>query len=268
MSILDRTINNDKQRLRRSEALLNQLYREEVDPPFQAPALRGVKVMALLSVLAILIFTGTLFFKFNNFIYLHEDVLNKRGNLEASLQRRSNLFTNMVNLTLNHAALEHTIFAYTSKARSGVVNKNEMSPDVKADLIDRAEQLGKSGILPEGWEEALEGFKNDGGGAALGRLMAVVEKYPDIKSAQTYQEMMTSLVEMEDKITMRRNEYNQTLHTYNTAIMRFPWKLLADWTGFERYDYFTVKNPGITAPIISADTYKELVPFIDEGTKQ
>lgn len=268
VSILDREIRNDKQRLRNSEALLNQLYREDVSPAYRAPIVRGVRVMALLSMLAVLIFTGTLFFKFNNFILLHEDVLTKGGNLQAAIQRRHNLFPNMVNLTLNHASLEHTIFAETARTRSEIVKKSGLPPKVQSDLVAKAERLGAAGALPTGWEQALEAFKGGGPEASLGRLLAVVEKYPDIQSAKTYEHMMTSLVNMEDLITKSRKEYNASLQMYNVAISRFPWKLLADWTDFKRIEYFTTENPGASAPIITQDTYKQLVPFYDEGSNK
>nr|CAV30809.1 magnetosome protein MamQ [Magnetovibrio blakemorei] len=265
VTIIDQSIINDKQRLRRSEALLNQLYREEVSPAFHAPAMRGVKVMAVISFLALLLFTGTLFFKFNNFIMLREDVLTKQGNLESAIQRRTNLFPNMVNLTLSHASLEHTIFAYTSKARSELIKKSNLPQEDKDQLVAKAEQLGAAGALPKGWEQALDSFKGGTPEASLGRLLAVVEKYPDIQSAKTYEQMMLSLVDMENMVTERRVAFNESLLMYNVAISKFPWSLLADWTDFMRIEYFVSEHPGAAAPLITKDTYQQLVPFLEEN---
>ena len=96
---------SDSQRIQRSEFLLSQLYRTDVKPRFVLPDLRLVKVLAYFSLLALVLFSGTLFYKFNNFILMREDVLSKASNMESAIQRRSNLFSNLVNLTLNHASL-------------------------------------------------------------------------------------------------------------------------------------------------------------------
>lgn len=100
---------SDSQRLQRSEHLLSQLYRQDVKPRFVMPDLHGVKVLAGFSFLALLLFAGTMFYKFNAFILLREDVLSKNSNLDSSIQRRKNLFSNLINLTLNHATLEHSV---------------------------------------------------------------------------------------------------------------------------------------------------------------
>ncbi len=253
---------SDKQRLQRTEALLGQLYREDVNPQFRIPAMRGVKVLATLSLLSILLFTGTLFFKFNAFILLREDVMAKEGNLESALQRRSNLFTNMINLTLNHASLEHSIFAYAARMRTEIVKGQELPKGIDKDLLAKAEQaLSSSG---GDWSAALKSITGDGAlgdAASLGRLLAVVEQYPNIQSSKTYEHMMSSLVNMEDVIVQRRMDYNDALRMYNMSISKFPWKLLAQWTDFKRMEYFTTESPGKTAPLITNEKYEILMPF-------
>lgn len=256
---------SDKQRLQRTEALLGQLYREDVNPSFRIPAMKGVKVLAALSVFSILLFTGTLFYKFNAFILLREDVMAKEGNLESALQRRSNLFTNMINLTLNHASLEHSVFAYAARMRTEIIQKKGALPQgLDKDLLAKAEAaIGKNG---GDWSAALKSLGSGSAGglgeaASLGRLLAVVEQYPNIQSSKTYEHMMTSLIDMEDKIIARRMEYNDTLRMYNTSISKFPWKMLAKWTEFKRMSYFTTDNPGKTAPLITNEKYEVLMPF-------
>jgi LemA protein len=257
----------DKQRLQRTEAILGQLYREDVNPKFQIPAMKGVRMLATISLLSITLFTGTLFYKFNDFILLREDTHAKMGNLESALQRRENLFSNMINLTLNHASLEHNIFAYAAKSRTEIAKQQGFTDDAQKELLARAETMaGKAGIgLPDNWQEGLKSLMGggvaEGSGASLGRLLAVVEQYPNIQSSKTYQHMMTSLVNMEDLIATRRIEYNDSLRMYNTSISKFPWKLLAHWTDFKRQAYFTTANPGKTAPLITNQKYEILMPF-------
>ncbi|WP_135075085.1 magnetosome protein MamQ [Terasakiella sp. SH-1] len=256
------------QRLKRSEAMLAQLYRDETEPRFSVPSMKGVKTLFLVSVLGILLFSGTLFYKFNDFIIFREDVLAKAGNLQSALQRRKDLFSNLVNLTLNHASLEHSIFSYTAKMRTEIIKKtgDVLPPEAVKDALGKNKDLAKGlGALGVGEANGADGLDLNDMGASLGRLLAVVEKYPDIKSAQTYTEAMVALVQMEDLITQRRMDYNESLRIYNSAISKFPWKILADFTNFPRFEYFNEKTITDSAPKLGLETYRPLVPFIDEG---
>jgi len=253
-----------RQRVKRSEALLSQLYRDEVDPPFRVPRIRGLGMIATISVIAVIFFTGTLFYKFNSFIWLREDVLTKGGNLESSIQRRKNLFGNLINLTLNHASLEHSVFANTAKMRTEIIKESKL-PEKLAEKLEAAVKGGggKGGeLLAKDWAKALEAlFGGESMDASLGRLLAVVEQYPNIQSSKTYQQMMSSLVEMENLIATRRVEYNLTLREYNTAISKFPWRLLAEMTSFKRFEYYTIETKGAAAPVITPAMFKQLVPL-------
>ncbi len=254
-----------EKRFRRSEVLLSRLYRDQINPRAWTPYVRGAKTMAYISVLAVVLFTGTLFFKFNSFILLREDVLSMASNLESAIQRRSNLFSNLVNLTLNHASLEHAVFTFAARMRTQIVNQGKLPADTARKLLPGSGKGGRSGAAggaPDDWTTALKALQNGGGEAAsLGRLLAVVERYPDIQSAKTYTKMMSSLIDMEDLIAKRRMEYNTSARMFNAAISKFPWKLLAKWTHFERFAYFAAGAPGAGGPLITLDVFKQLMPL-------
>ena len=272
------------QRVKRSEVLLAQLYHQEIDPPFRASPPRALRALIVASSAAVLIFTGTLFYKFNNFVFLREDVLTRQGNMEAALQRRFNLFGNLVKLTLNHAALEHAIFSHTAEMRTEIIQKSGLSKKLAEALKTNAatarpngenrsvapkdksksvDPIGKAAsLLGPAWTEALGSLRDGGLGAPLGRLLAVVEQYPNIQSSETYKQLMTSLVDMEDRISVRREEYNTSMRQYNTAISKFPWKLLARTTNFDRLQYFSSGGSREVPPIISPDIYQQLVPLV------
>ncbi len=259
------------QRLQRSEHLLSQLYRPDVKPRFVMPDLHGVKVLAGFSFLALLLFMGMLFYKFNAFILLREDVLSKASNLDSSIQRRKNLFGNLINLTLNHATLEHSVYTSTAKMRTEFIKQGDVTPGTLKKIVKSLDKAGLvvedmgEGALPTDWNKALEALQQGGNmGDSLGRLMAVVEQYPNIQSAQTYTEMMKSLVEMEDRIALRRVEYNAVAKMYNTEISKFPWKLMAHWTDFQRFNYFSI-NPEEAAPVLTSEIYLQLMPFEKDG---
>ncbi|CAA7622544.1 magnetosome protein MamQ [Magnetospirillum sp. SS-4] len=245
------------QRVKQSEELLAQLYVIE-----EAPRRLGrgpVHVLMVISVLSVVAFITTLLMRYNSFVTMSEEAQAKRSNYEVMTQRRDNLFGNLVKLTLNHAALEHSIFSHTSDKRTEAVEAGKGGP-VGSALEQLMKQGGIGKLLGDaGGGKALLGA--DGGfGNALGRLMAVVEQYPTIQSVDTYKHMMTSLVEMEDRIAARREDYNGAASAYNIEITKWPWNYLAFITGFKRAEYFQEKPAGDT-PIITPQLFQELLPL-------
>ncbi len=235
------------QRVKQSEELLASLYVVDAQPRRLG---RGpVQVLMALSALSLLIFIATLLMRYNIFVTLSEDAQAKRSNFEVMVQRRDNLFGNLVKLTLNHAALEHSVFAHAADKRTEAVEAGR-----GGQVASALEQLMK----PGGGNRTVVA---DGGfGAALGRLMAIVEQYPNIQSVDTYKHMMTSLVDMEDRIATKREEYNAAAATYNVEITKWPWDYLAMITGFKRVDYFHEKPDGDT-PVITPELFQQLLPL-------
>ena len=137
----DEAVSNN-QRLQRSEYLLSQLYHDDVSSRFVIPELRSIKILAGFSLLALVIFTGTLFYRFNHFILLREDVRSKASNLDGAIARRKNLFSNLINLTLNHAALEHSVFTTTAQTRANTLKNNGLSPEVVEKLLKSFDKTG------------------------------------------------------------------------------------------------------------------------------
>ena len=261
-------------RLRRSEMLLSRLYHDQTRPRFRVPQVRGARTLFVISILSLVVFSGALFWKFNAFILLREDALAKAGNLEGAVQRRVNLFGNMIKLTLSHAALEHSIFVQTAKTRTELMNRMDApeagngSPSSAA--TDAAGQSPEPSVggdpLSGDWSKTLKTILGSGDGmeASLGRLLAVVEQYPDIQSSHTYQQAMTSLVDMENLIAQRRIELHTAVRDYNTGINKFPWKLLAEVADFKRIEYFSAGQEGGAAPVITPALYEQLLP-LDES---
>ena len=261
----EKTGEMESNRIKRSEALLTQLYRDELNPRFRAPRVPGLKLMVFVSVLAIVLSSAILFYKFNSFILLREDVRTKAGNLESVIQRRANLFGNLSKLTLNHAALEHSIYSHAADMRTEIIKKIDIPDALKKGMaagLGAGLPDGGAAPPPAGWEAALGALAGDGNmEASLGRLLGVVEQYPNVQSSETYRQMMTSLVDMEDRIAVRRVEYNTALREYNTSISKFPWYILAKITHFERFQYYAAGSKGTSAPVLSPEVFQQLVPL-------
>ena len=238
-------------RVKQSEELLASLYVVEEKPRQVERVGRGVvQLMFAVSVVSVVAFIATVLMRYNTFVTLFEYTQAKRANYEVEIQRRDNLFGNLVKLTLNHAALESSVFDHAADKRAEAMDVGRGG----GEIISGLEQLLKQG-------GGGKGLSVDGGlGAALGRLMAVVEQYPNIQSAVTYKHMMTSLVEMEDSIAKKRQEYNDNAAAYNAEIKKWPWDYLAMLSGFKHIDYFHEKPDGDT-PIITPELFQQLLPL-------
>ncbi|MBF0255883.1 MAG: LemA family protein [Gammaproteobacteria bacterium] len=252
-----------KERMRNSRERLRELYHDEVSPKFRVPRMVAAKTLLVVSLLTLLLFSATLLFKFNYFITIQEEVLAKRGHLEGAYQRRSNLFENLLKLTLNHAALEHEVFSHVADVRKDIIKKLELPPEIQQSIMSSLENT--DGPSFGDFSKALAGLNASGMESSIGRLLGLVEQYPDIKSSETYKQMMEALMMIEDRIAERRMEYQDSIRMFNKEISQFPWYLLAKATGFKRFDYFYAERGAHIRPQIHADIFERLLPMVHLG---
>ncbi|MBF0308771.1 MAG: LemA family protein [Magnetococcales bacterium] len=232
------------ERMHRMKKLMRQLYQEEeAVSTVKLPPIKSKSLIVILSVSAIVVLIVTTFYNFNRFIAAEEQVLSSRGHIHDALQRRSNLFGNLVNLTLNHAMLEQEVFRYVSDGRIGLMG--QQLPNTLSNLLP-----------PAGTPPA----------EALSRLFGLVEQYPDIKTSTTYQQLMDKLMDIENLISKRRDEYNTEVKVYNTMVTSFPWWVMAKIMGFKRYPYFTAEpGPDNMNMELDANKFMRLIPEMEFG---
>jgi LemA protein len=138
------------------------------------------------------------------------------------LQRRADLIPNLVETVKGFALQEQTVFGDIARARSRLLSAN-----TPADKIAANQQL-------------------DG---ALGRLLVVVENYPQLKSNENFLRLQDELAGTENRIAVERKRYNDALQDYNTYIGLFPNSFWAGIAGFKRNDaYFAASEGAKTAP--------------------
>ncbi|MBF0448107.1 MAG: LemA family protein [Magnetococcales bacterium] len=273
----------NSERMRRMKRLMRELYKEEFESKrFRLPPIKAKSLIVSLSFISIIIFGVTTLYNFNRFVTLEERVLSANGHVEDVLQRRSNLFENLINLTLNQSALEQEVFRHVADVRSnigkGMQNQGPVAPPrqgtaAQPSLAQDGSLSGSADTAPEGPVDpsivansklSTELMSGLNGVPAMARLLAVVEQYPEIRSSVTYQQLMDKLVEIENRIAMRRDEFNEEVRIYNTLISSFPWYVLANVTGFERYNYFSIGG-GMNAeafkmPDVSTHRFSRLLP--------
>ena len=167
---------------------------------------------------------------YNGMVGMDEGVQGKWADVETQYQRRADLIPNLVNTVKGYAAHEKETLAAVVQARSEATS-------VKIDPTNMtAEQMAQ-------YQQAQNGVSS-----ALGKLLGVVEKYPDLKANQNFLELQAQLEGTENRITVARRNFNEAAKEYNTAIRRFPKNILAGMFGFEKKAYFEAEQGAEKAP--------------------
>ena len=164
-------------------------------------------VIGVLVVLAVVAVVG-----YNRLVRLRNEVDTGWANIDVQLQRRTDLIPNLVEAVKGYAAHERGVFDEVTRARTAVQQAG--SPVVAAEAND---------ILT----------------AALGRLFAVAEAYPELKASQNFLRLQDELTDTEDKISAARRYYNATVMSFNNGVQSFPWLLLARPFGFREREFFS-----------------------------
>ena len=171
-------------------------------------------------------------FGYNGLVAADEAVSTAWSNVENQYQRRADLIPNLVNTVKGYAAHEQETLNAVTEART------------------RATQITVSAdeLTPEKLQEyqAAQGEV----GAALGRLLAITEAYPDLKANENFLELQAQLEGTENRISVERRNFNDAARQYNTSRRSFPNNLLAGMFGFEERPYFASNEGAEQAPAI------------------
>jgi LemA protein len=182
------------------------------------------KVIAVIAVLALLaLLAGGMYAgRRNQMVRLDEQVKSNWAQVDVVLQRRADLIPNLVETVKGFAAHEETVFGDIAKARSALLGAH--TP---------ADKIAANGQL-------------DG---AIGRLLLVVENYPQLKSNENFLRLQDELAGTENRIAVERKRYNDSVQAYNTYIALFPNNIFAGWAGFQRNNaYFQASEASREAP--------------------
>ena len=170
--------------------------------------------------------------KYNALVPMDQQVKSYWSQVENQYQRRSDLIPNLVNVVKGYASHEKETLEGVITARSKAT-----STTIDANNLDEA---------------ALQRFQQsqDALSSALSRLMVVVEKYPDLKANEQFQNLAVQLEGTENRIATARRDFNETAKTYNTARQTFPTVLIAGLLGFKERPYFTAQAGSEIAPTV------------------
>ncbi len=180
----------------------------------------AVRVPALLAVLTLSSGCG-----YNTIQTLDERVNQAKGQIETQLQRRADLIPNLVETVKGVAAQETTVFTNIANARAKLAG---------------AVQSGDVGDMAAANAELTQG---------LGRLLAIVENYPQLRSSESFRQLQDQLEGTENRIAVARTDYNGAVGELNAYIRRFPYNLTAKVFGMGApREYFEAAEGAETAP--------------------
>jgi LemA protein len=162
---------------------------------------------------------------YNNFQSLDEESKASWAEVLNQYQRRADLVPNLVNVVKGYAEHEKDVLTQVADARSKVG-----SMQVNADVLNDPELFAKF--------QAAQAQMS----SALSRLMAVSENYPNLKADQGFRDLQAQLEGTENRITVARNRYIETIKGYNVAVRSFPQNLTAMMFGYKTKPSFTVEN--------------------------
>jgi len=166
----------------------------------------------------------------NEMVRKNEAIKQAWAQVDVVLQRRADLIPNLVATVKGYAQQEVKVFGDVANARAAL-----LSARTPADKIAANGQL-------------------DG---ALGRLLAIVENYPNLKSNQNFLALQDELAGTENRIAVERRRYNEAIQDYNTYIGLFPNNIFAGWAGFQRNnDYFAASEGARQVPKVDFSTPK------------
>src|ERR1700688_3110277 len=182
---------------------------------------KGLIVLVVLVVIVLALFGQYIGVK-NNLVAKDQAVKAAWSQVDIVLQRRADLIPNLVETVKGYAQQEVTVFGDIARARSAL-----LSAQTPSDKIAANGQL-------------------DG---ALGRLLLIVENYPQLKSNENFLRLQDELAGTENRIAVERKRYNEALQDYNTFVGLFPNNIFAGWAGFQRNNaYFAAPESSREAP--------------------
>src|SRR5215467_8158068 len=182
---------------------------------------RSTAIRMLVLIVALVPLTGC---SYNKFVGQEEAIKAQWAQVENQLQRRNDLIPNLVETTKGFAQHEESVFKDIADARSQLLSAK--SPEETISAANRQT-------------------------SALGRLLAVVENYPQVKSNEQFNRLMDELAGTENRLAVARQRYNEAVQQYNTSRRQFPGNLTAKLFSFKDYPFYEAPADARQAPKVN-----------------
>ncbi len=171
--------------------------------------------------------------KYNSMVLKQEEVTSQWAQVQNVYQRRMDLIPNLVNTVKGYANFEKETLVQVVEARAKATSMNVNAENLSPEQIKQ-----------------FQGAQ-DGLSSAIGRLMVVVEKYPDLKANQNFLELQAQLEGTENRIAVERMKFNDVVKLYNQYIRQFPNNILSGMYNFQTKGYFEATAGAEKAPNVA-----------------
>ena len=169
---------------------------------------------------------------YNDMVAKDENVEAAWANVQNAYQRRADLIPNLANTVKGAANFEQETLTRVIEARAKATSVNISPDNLTPENIQRFQQA----------KGELSG--------ALSRLLVSVERYPELKANQNFLELQAQLEGTENRISVERRKFNETVQDYNSYIRSFPRNIIAGWFDFEKKGYFEADAGAQQAPTV------------------
>lgn len=194
--------------------------------------MKKTTIIVLVVIAFIILVLGLSYSKrYNKIIAMENNVEAQWANVETSYQRRLDLIPNLVNTVKGYADFEKETLTQVIEARAKATSVNIDPTNLNSANIQQFQQA----------QGALS--------SALSKLMVVVERYPDLKANQNFLQLQAQLEGTENRISVERRKFNETIRVYNTFIKSFPQNVL--FGSKEKLTPFKAQEEAATAPEVT-----------------
>ena len=195
----------------------------------------GCGGLLVILVFIIIVCALALMGSYNRLVGLDQNVNKKWGDVQTVYQRRTDLIPNLVNTVQGAANFEKSTLTDITNARASV-GRVQLDPNKAPTDAAQLEQF-----------QAAQGQLSN----ALSRLLVVVERYPELKSNQSFLSLQAQLEGTENRISVERNNFNGAVQDFNVAVRRFPTNLIAGMLGFPPRPFFQAQQGAERAPTVN-----------------
>jgi len=165
---------------------------------------------------------------YNRLVTLRNEFKNQFAQIDVQLKRRHDLIPNLVETAKGYMAHERGTLDEVVAARNGAASARQLAATDPTDANAVAKVAAAEGVLTQ----------------SLGRLFAVAEAYPDLKANQTMLQLQNELTDTENRVSLARQAYNESVRNYNTQREIFPNSIIAGIFNFAPASLFEITDPG------------------------
>ena len=191
--------------------------------------MKGGTIAIIVVAVLLLLLGGCVAGQYNQLVSGRAEVQNKWAQVDNQLQRRNDLIGNLVETVKGAAGQEQTVFGEIAQARAAMAGAKTREQSIQA-------------------AQGMDG--------AIGRLLVVVENYPQLKSMESFTSLMDEIAGTENRIAVARGRYNDGVRIFNTSVRSFPMNVLAGFFKFSEAPGYPVPEAAKAAPKVDFSSLK------------